>query len=262
MFSFFHRTPRIHVDCFTADNTAYKFAPIVTANKAKPEWFEKITPPQPSNTKSKFYSIDENGMIGFNKDPSLRTLRSCPGFLELYKRGFIIESWCDMAFNVEEDNISYHYSNGKAIIMHKPGQIDPGFKEHYLLKLNSPWHITSKESLPCAVVGAEWSLEDYNFKVLPGMVDYQYHTSTNAFITIRKNVKDQFFVPIGQPLLHFIPLTDKKVIIHNHIVTEEELQTKIYNVTGTTGGWRKTFQLVRRNQKREKEGKCPFGFGV
>ena len=47
--------------------------------------------------------------------------------------------------------------------------------------------------------------------------------------------------------------------IHNHIVTEEELKTKTYNVIGTSMGWRRTISLVRRNNERQK--KCPFGFG-
>ena len=33
----------------------------------------------------------------------------------------------------------------------------------------------------------------------------------------------------------------------------------MYNVTGTSFGWRKTKSLVKRNIERQK--KCPFGFG-
>lgn len=261
MFSFFNRTPKLHIDCFTSNSTAYKFAPIVNSYKARPEWFDKVTPPQPSNTNSRFFSVDDHGLIGFNRDRSLRTLKSCPGFSELYRRGFILESWCDMAFNVDQDVFSYYYSNGKQMVLHDPGQVYPGFKDYHIVKLCSPWHLNIKESVPFIALAAEWSLEDYNFKVLPGVVDYQIQTSTNAFIAVRKNIKEQFIVNIGQPLIHFIPLIDKKLVIHNHIVTDAELEKIKYNETGTASGWRRTAYLTNRNAKREKESKCPFGFG-
>mgnify|MGYP003352843411 CR=1 FL=1 len=83
--------------------------------------------------------------------------------------------------------------------------------------------------------------------------------NTVCQIILRKKEEDMFQIPMGNPLMQFIPLTEKKIKIHNHVVTEEELKTKIYNVTGTAMGWRRTISLVRRNDKREK--KCPFGFG-
>ncbi len=259
MFSFFNRTPKLHIDCFTSNSTAYKFAPIVNAHKARPEWFQHVEDPKPSNTSSRFFTVT-NGMINFNKDPSLRTLKSCPGFSELYRRGFILESWCDMAFNVDKDVFSYYYSNGKQIAMHNPGQVYPGFQDYNLVKICSPWHLRVKENVPFLALGAEWSLDNYNFKVLPGVVNYQIQTSSNAFIAIKKDVKQEIIINVGQPLVHFIPLIDKKIVIHNHIVTEDELEKYRYNEVGTATGWRRTAYLTNRNAKREQESKCPFGF--
>lgn len=257
MFSFFHRTPVIHVDCFTADNNAYKFTPVIPALQARPEWFDQITKPNQTNTKFKNYVIDDNGYIDFNNDFSNRTLRSCYGFLEYYKKGFIIENWCDLAVDVTNAGISYHYSTGKEPIIHKEIQTSPGYTNHYILKLCSPWIVQTKEDVQFLAMGTEWSFEKYNFRILPGVVNFHYQTSTNAFLTIKKGVPDQFQVPMGQPMVHFIPLTDKRIEIHNHIVTEQEIKTKTYNETGTAGGWRRTVGLVRRNDKRQS--KCPFG---
>ena len=107
-------------------------------------------------------------------------------------------------------------------------------------------------------IGTEWSFENYNFRILPGIVNFHYQTSSNIFLVARKGVTDQFQIPMGHPLAQFVPLSDKKVKIHNHIVTEQELNTKIYNETGTANGWRRSVSLIRRNDERKK---CPFGFG-
>lgn len=259
MFSFFHRTPVINVDCFTSNNDAYKFTPIVKASKAKPEWYNKVISPQTSNTPWPQYKINEAGSIDFDWNLSIKTIKSCPGFHELYSKGFILENWCDFVMNVTEDSMSYHYSNGANPILHNNNQTEPGFMDHFIIKLNSPWIVQTKEDVSWFLSPAQWSLEKYNFHVLPGIVNFHYQTGSNVFITIKKGVPDQFLLPMGQPLAHFIPLTDKKIKIHNHVVTDDELKTKTYNVTGTSMGWRRTKSLVRRNDAREK--KCPFGFG-
>ena len=261
MFSFFHRSPVINIDCFTADNTAYKFAPVVMANKAKPEWVEKVPLAGKSNADSRFYQIDDNDGIGFNKSPTLRTIRSCYGFLELYKKGFILENWCDTAFNITKDQLNYHYSNDTTnILIHSSLQVSPGFDDYYIVKLMSPWQIQCKENVQIIAMGTIWDHENYDFKVMPGVLNFNSQTSSNIFLAFRKSVEKQVYIPIGTPLMHFIPLTEKKVKVHNHLVTQQELRTKTYNETGTVYGWRRTVFLNKRNQKRN-ERKCPFGFG-
>lgn len=259
MFSFFHRTPTLNVDCFTSNPYAYKFTPVIKASKAKPEWYDQVISPQPSNTKWPQYKTNNEGDISFNWHLSLRSLKSCPGFHQLYSKGFILENWCDLGINVTKDKISYIYSNGESPLIHENDQVDPGFKDYHLLKLRSPWKIQTKENVNFIGLGAEWSLEGYNFRVLPGIVNFYYQTASNVFLAINKEPIDQFNIPMGKPLMHFVPLTDKKIKIHNHILTDAEMLTKLYNVTGTFMGWRRSFSLAKRNEKREK--KCPFGFG-
>jgi len=259
MFSFFHRTPVINIDCFTSNPDVYKFTPVVNAIKAKPEWYESVLKVQKSNTKWPQYKVDENGSIDFNVNLSLRTIRSCPGFLELYKKGFIIENWCDFACNVHENGISFHHSNGMGPIIHSNEQTHPGYKDYYILKLKSPWVITSKENVPFILTSAEWSLEDYDFKILPGILNFYNQSGSNVFVAIKKTNIQQFYIPMGHPLTHLVPLSEKRINITNHCVTEEELSTKRYNIIGTTMGWRRTFSLANRNEERQK--KCPFGFG-
>lgn len=258
MFSFFHRRSVINVDCFTSNNDAYKFTPVVTAIESRPEWFDSIVKPQQTNTKFQQYILNNRGMIDYNTSFDTRTLRTCHGFTELYRKGFIIENWCDLAINVDSRGISYHYSNGLEPILHKEIQTAPGFTNHHICKLKSPWVIQTKEDVQFLELGTEWSFDNYIFQILPGVLNFHYQTSSNIFLVVRKDIPQQFQIPMGHPLAHFVPLTDKKIKIHNHIVTEQEFYTKIYNVTGTANGWRRTVGLIRRNDKRKQ---CPFDFG-
>ena len=186
MFSFFHRSPVINLDGFTANNDAYKFTPIVKASKSKPEWYDKVLSAQPSNTPWPQYKVDDYGSIGFNWHMSLRTIKACPGFHQLYSRGFILENWCDLVVNAQKNGISYHFSNGEAPIMHDNDQVEPGYSDHYLLKLNSPWKIQTKEDVNFLGIPAQWSLEKYKFHILPGIVNFHYQTASNVFLAIRK----------------------------------------------------------------------------
>lgn len=261
MFSFFHRTSVINVDCFTSNVNAYKFAPIVAASDARPEWYDKVENMQQSNTPWPQYKVDEKTQeISFNpQNHSLRNVKSCLGFQNLYSKGFMLESWCDLAINSHENGLSHHYSNGSQPSMHSNGQVKPGFTNHHIMKLVSPWAIQTKEDIQFISIPAQWSLEKYNFHILPGVLDFHTQSACNVFVVIKKGVPDQFLLPMGQPLAQFVPLSDKKVKIHNHIVTDQELKTKTFGASGTSAGWRRTVSLMKRNDSREK--KCPFGFG-
>jgi hypothetical protein len=65
-------------------------------------------------------------------------------------------------------------------------------------------------------------------------------------------------IPMGEALMQFVPLTEKKVKIHNHLISDQEMNQKSLTPSTSIYGWRKTFSLLRRNEKREK--KCPFDF--
>jgi hypothetical protein len=124
MISFFNRTPTLILDCYTVEGSVYRATPIVPAIKAKPEWIDKV---QKNNSRIK---IDDDNNIILNQ---LKTVRTCYGFLELYKRGFILESWCDFAFNVVGDKLSCVNSNFTIPRTHPPQQVSPGFLGYHMV---------------------------------------------------------------------------------------------------------------------------------
>lgn len=246
MISFFHRTPTIVLDCFVADPMTYSSTPIVKASKTLPEWWKKLPVP-----KIKF---DYNNPDMYpNND---KNMRNCYGFIELFKKGAVLENWCDINIRTTPDTYNYFYSGGSAPDNHPTSQFSGGFTDYHHIKLMSPWVLSEKTGVQFLFIGAEWNLDKYDIKVLPGVVDYRMNVVTHINMMLpRKNT--EIYFKIGQPLVHIIPLSDKKLQIRNHLVTKEEFSKRFMNVMGSYNGWRSVFPLIKRNDQRAKE-KCPF----
>ena len=241
MFTFFHRSETIVLDCFTADPVAYEFAPLVKATKTFPNWWKKL----PANHVSDIdYSLTKLNM------------KTCYGFLELYKRSIVVQNWNDFHFKITPDN-GYHWqkSSGPEPQEHPPAQYENGFKNYYHSKLVNPWSVREKTGKHFLFTGSTWSLENYDFLIPPGMLEFSVNSSLNVNIFIPKKKEPySFFLPIGKPLVHLIPLQEKfKLDIRSHLVTEQELR-KIHFGPSTLRGM-KTLLGLKNEQK-----KCPFGF--
>lgn len=251
MFSFFHRTPKIHLDCFTYDVNVYLNTPIVHASKTIPDWWKKLPSYKPI-----FGKTEELDHCIVNHDD--KSVKECYGIIELYKKGIVIESWCDISIKSYSANFNYYYSYGEKPQHHSKLQIGEGFPNYHHLKLLSPWLFSEKTGVKFVWIGAEWSLDRLNIKMLPAVINFDIVSFTNINFMF-PCIENEFFIPIGQPLVHVIPITEKKLILKNHLVDKAEYDKKrIDSSFPSIYGWRKILQLRKRNKER---GTCPFGFG-
>lgn len=251
MFTFFHRTSKIYLDCFTHKNHVLEMTPIISASKAVPDWWKKL----------------DKGKLTYNWEVAQSprntlTMKSCYGFLELYKRGVVIENWCDFRLRIMDHGFQYMYSDSPPPEEHSRHQIGEGFRNYHHLKLSSPWIFKEKTGVKFHFGPAQWSLEDYDFRVVPGVVDYRVNGYTNVNIMIPKVEKDQiveYGIPVGQPLVHIIPLSDKKIVVKNHLISKTEYDNMFRHSASLFDGWKSVKRMLDRNDNRK--GKCPFGFG-
>lgn len=248
MFSFFIRTPKVNVDCFTSDPSAFAYTPIVKASKTIPEWWKKLPPSQ------YIFNWDDKE----NPRGGHVNMRNCQGFLDFYKRGAVVENWSDIQIKTTHDDIAYYYSYGTAPTPHNRSQYGTGFKDYHHLKLNSPWILSEKTGIEFLYTAATWAQEDYHFRIVPGVLNFRSNHATNVNMLIPA-VNNEFTIPVGLPLTHIIPLTEKNVTFTNHIVTDQELRKINHNPNVSFKGWKPSLSLLNRN--KERKGKCPFGFG-
>lgn len=249
MFNFFHRTPDIHLECFTPNNVTYLTTPIIPSSKALPEWWRKLKPYRPT-----FHHSPEEP---YNLKPEQETTaKDCYSIIELYKKGAIIENWCDISYRTENGYYNYWCApNSEKPSEHERRQFGESFPNYHHSKLLSPWAFREKTGVKFLWLGAEWSLDKHEIKVLPGIINFDIisQVNVNMMFPMRNGT---FTLSVGTPLVQLVPLSEKKLKIHNHLVTQEEFN----RITLTSNkpsffGWRRVLQLRKRNRER---GTCPF----
>lgn len=246
MFSFFHRKKKIVLDCFTANTFAYRYAPIVRATHSIPPWWKNLPNIKLENV--------------LTEDPSLtQNMKKCYGFIELYKRSLMLEHWTDMMVKVSKTDYSYSLLQGSPPTNHPKFQFMGAFDNYHHMKLNSPWIFREISGLHFLLIGADYSLDKYNFKIVPGVVEFNVNNAIN--INTMVPALDQpyeFNIPVGQPLLHIVPLsTDYNIEFKCHLVTVPELD-KIITLPSTFLGHRVTVLRDKFVKNRAKQTKCPF----
>ena len=251
MFTFFHRKKKVVVDCFTSNPNAYNYAKIKRASKSIPEWWKNLKPIDSSNRTFR----NEAGQIDLQSN-----MRKCYGFLELFKRGIVLESWTDFNLEIFQNNFDWHHTSGPAPVSHDRNQIGFGFANYHHLKLNSPWFFSEKTGLHFGFVGAEWNLENYNFKVLPGVIEFMVNKSTNVNIMIpRANQNSSYKIEIltSQPLVHIYPLNDDVEVEYKNHLVDHSFMSKTFTVGSTPSH----YELIKIYEKNlGTKSKCPFGF--
>ena len=222
----------------------------------KPDHAIKFIPQEwkdlPATTQQKVYKIPQSTMTIEES-----TLKGCVGFINLFKNGFIIPMWADTKLET--------LKTGEQLIF-SPNQISKGSQHdsklmwkglydgwsHY--KLNSPWYIKCSEDVKFIQTECSWNdtAQKKNYHIVNGVVDFKYQTGTHINMWTKPENVLEF--SMGTPMVHLIPLTDRKIKLNYHLVEGKDLmrhQLTFRNI------YKQNKQINDEQQKR----KCPFGFG-
>lgn len=264
--NFFFKKKEIVLDCFTHTPHAYDCANIDTALNHMPEWFKKT----PKTEK------DADG----NDIPEAVTIKNCPGVIDFYKKGIVIPSWFTMnlkintfldtenpAFSFEASNDNVHTTNS-----HNPLQFKRFAGEHGgNIKLSCPWAFKTKEDLYFTWTQPTWSLRNFtgSLTILPAVVNYRYNhgTEINYFVEAKAHVQEIIIPPLT-PLVVLHPMTERTVVIKNHLVTIEEFNRVhgVHRLLFQRGGpdaigfYQTKKKLIDRieSQNEITQSKCPY----
>lgn len=243
MFSIFMKKPKVIVDCLVTENSVYQLAPIKRAVHYFPDWWKKL----PN------YGIGDADNNRLNKKSDFKVnMKKCYGFTELYKRSFILPHWCDIHVTVEDNKYRYYSSGGEKPTEHHSDQYGGAFPNFMHMKLMSPWLTMEKTGkIHFAFIGATYSMDQYNFMIAPGVKECRYSIESHVQVLMPMG-HYSFYIPIGQPLLQIIPLTEKKVEFRNHLVTLQEWE----KYKPRTPSYMSHNQVMRIN--RDAQSTCPF----
>jgi hypothetical protein len=217
MFNIIIKNKPIIVDCFISNPAIHEFFPIELATNFYPAWWKSL--------ESSMKNTNDMGMV-----VPAPTIKRCDGIIELYKKGFILPLWSDLIVettNAGEFRYQYSSFENLPIVNHTHAAMGGAFNKFVHMKIQSPWILEEKSGVKFLWQQPSWnSFETLNdLHILPGIVNYkdQGGTHINALISKKNN---RLELMANQPLVHIIPVSDRPVIVKNHIVTHDEWHTK------------------------------------
>jgi len=242
MFDIFIKPTTLHIDCFTSSKKVYDFAPIQYSSKFFPEWWKKLPKETFSENKDKLYS----------------TMKTCTGFLSLYKNSIIIPCWEDILFNVNETELKCSsVSRSVKFEAHNYKQREGYLKNFHHTKIISPWHFKCKHD-----VNFSWQKPMYNFEnpidfiLMDGVLSFKYQNATNINLLFRKSPKT-VMIEFLQPLVLLTPHTEKRLIFKNHLVSEQDF---VQQFNDKTIKYINSHNTVKNLIDEKDRKKCPFHF--
>jgi hypothetical protein len=251
---FWFKRKEIVVDCFTPLQSVFELYKIQPAIKYFPEEFKSLP--------NYLDEVDTATNIKFKS----ATIRKCIGLQELYKQGFILPMWTNFIsepknFGLDKSAIGM-VSQPYRFDMHPRKQYAGVFEDYFHVKLVGVWKIKEKQGIKFLWQSPVWNLHKHhkNFVVPNGVVSYNnYMTQTNVNLFINRDSED-FSIDSGTPLVHMVPLTEKKVTIKNHFVDHLE-----YSKIGIPDDFdfikpERYLRWVKQKEQQDTK-KCPFGFG-
>jgi hypothetical protein len=237
---FIFKRPKVVIDCFTDLPHVYKYNKIDYANNFYPEWWKNT----PKEVKHKFWTIS--------------TVKKCRGLIDSYGQGYMLPLWTDIAFNIDNKSCEWQCADYKTeIITHNSKTwdtfADPN--DYIQLKLMSPWHCTSNKYIKHQLIKPFWNHPlNSPYIISEGVLDFKYTYAANINLFIDMTRNQSFTIKAGTPMIQFIPLTEKEVVLKHHLLSADEFNKKFVKVF-TFNDWYKIYK-----NKIDSEAKCPFNF--
>lgn len=169
-------------------------------------------------------------------DAANTELKYCVGLQNLYKYGAVMPLWTDIKFNLGEVGNPYwgcfSADTTTAVTTHQNHQFGKviDVDKYQNFKIESVWLFKCQEDIKFHSSPLAWSFEQFpeDIRILDGITDFKYQHSTNfIFLSKKENSGREFTLNCGTPLLQFLPLSERKLKIHVHLLSFEEWRQKI-----------------------------------
>jgi hypothetical protein len=245
--------------CYTYNKQVYDLFPVSKTINHMPKWWKNL------ETHFK-HEARFNG---------LPTMKSCSAVNKFLTKGITIPMWTDASLGVakvdgaygEQYQIISEFGDGPQTNceVHRPEQMSTDFlpeAEYINFKIHTPWVFETDDEIEWV-----WTQPTYNFShpdiftILPGVIEFKYNHNVFLNLSMRKSLGGEALMlnlDAGDPMVNLIPLTDKPVDVKLHLVSKEQWFEKFSETNHVffKGNYKKLIKL-----RKEKESKCPFGFG-
>jgi len=186
------------------------------ATKCFPSWWKNAPP--------------HTGGMAPKIDPG--TIKTCPGFVDLFKYGYVIRMWCDVSIEID-DKGSYEWKTSSDLFSFE-GHINSQYKDHLpeyvsdniagIIKANCPWRIKTPKNVSVLQLPMEYHFNE-DFEVLSGVVHTDvYHDISQQMVFKRAG---SYFIERGTPVAMYFPFRrdDLNLVVRDE--TEEDIENSI-----------------------------------
>ena len=234
----------IKLKAYTFNASAYRYAKPEKAVEFKPEWYKELPVENDKNT----LEVKQN-------------MRFCYGFNSLFSKGVILPMWNEvrMRIGVEGDvDYNWQFADGTSTAaIHSTDQRGRYLPEtqYSHVKLHAPWKFVCDEGVEFMYMYNSWLSESPEDVVIPaGVVEYNFNHDVNVNIMMRRRQNERFIsIPIGTPMVHIIPLSERPLEIEHILITEQEYQLIHTESVPTSFG-----MSIYKNMKNKLQSGCPF----
>jgi hypothetical protein len=233
----FFRKSEIHLDAFTNRRDVIEYAPIVNAMEVIPAWWKNL----PKNI------THENDFF-----PSA-TMKTCVGMYDYYNKSVAVPLWSDLHISTVNSGYNWQFADSLTRAdVHNPKEY-AGFlttEKYGHLKIHSPWVLSTKEDLNWVYTQPIYNRTTFiDYFMAQGLLNFKFQPSANLQMFINLEKSKKFTVPFGTPFL-LTPMSDKKVVVHRHLITDEQYKSKASLAT--------TSMTVNKYKTHNKLPKCPY----
>tara|TARA_R110000803_G_C11913675_1_gene313540 strand:+ start:237 stop:950 length:714 start_codon:yes stop_codon:yes gene_type:complete len=209
----FNKTIDIHF--YTNMGYAHDFAGIKTDMDTKPKWFKNIK----SST-----CTDSN--------IPKKTLKACPGIQEYHRKVIQMPLWSDMSLQIGpkgSDWYKWQFSDGQSFIRDHPSEVINHYRKEedfQQLLIECPWTVKCDQDVDFLLCQPLWhSFQLPTVSVTQGVLNFKHQSILNVqtYIT-RTNETQDILVKHGTPIAELVPLTEKKVKVHTHLLDNVEYE--------------------------------------
>ena len=187
-----------------------EIVPIKESKYFIPEWFKKA----PS------FLPEVNELI------SMPTVKRCPGFIDFFKMGYVLPSWCDFHLEIGENECKVRTpQNAFPTDYHGPHQFIDYLPKHakknvkLAFKPGCPWKVKTPKGIKMLELPM---LHHYNpdFYTVGGLLDsYLIHEMNPIWLFTRTG---EFFIKRGTPVSMFIPIRTEEFDVVVREQTKED----------------------------------------
>lgn len=264
---FWFKRKKIVLDCYTVDPFAFEYCQISKATNHYPEWWQNLP-----GTKSKIFD-------GSITPTSFATAKHCRGFIDLYRKSFILPMWGNILMDVgsREDRMfswrcNFDAAYSDAPVLHHlaeqiEGYVDTSFQH---IKLASPWLLdTNKKYVGFLMHDPLWNRSDLTeYSILSGVLDFKYQASSNVNLIAQfKEKPRKIHLRPGEPIAMLTPLSDNDIDVKCHLIDKSDIhrhtmqQRIFFPVSDNEQVKYSTVKKFIDKHEENNKPKCPFGFG-